>query len=190
MGDDGRRDLIAERVHTPRRGTHEGDAECGELAGQGRVLGRVAPAGPHSVTRVAVGDVGDEVDVGEVVVVRAAGHLGPDVGHADVLGVSGDVFGSGHGDKLDGPLVAEGLVCPDADGADGLDGGDAVVGDEDLADGNASAAAADEACEGIIRQRRGGGGGGAAGVIHFRRNRWRGQGRRASKAQRSFRVEA
>jgi hypothetical protein len=42
------------------------------------------------------------------------------------------ILGGGHDGELNGTLVAKGLVGPFPHGTDLLDGGDTVVGDEDL----------------------------------------------------------
>lgn len=90
------------------------------------------PAGPDGVDIRALGDINNQLDVGVVVVVGAAGDLDVVVGHADVVGVGLQVLGRGYDGEVDGALVAERLVRPLADGADLLDGGDAVVGNQDL----------------------------------------------------------
>jgi hypothetical protein len=72
------------------------------------------------------------VYVGIVVVVGSSWHLDKAVRHANVLGVDAEVFRCGHDGKLDLAVRAEGLVRPFSDGADLLDGGDTVVGDQDL----------------------------------------------------------
>ena len=64
---------------------------------------------------VSLCDADDEVDVGVVVVVRAALHLAHVVGHLDVLGVGFQVLGSDHDDELDGALLQKGLVRPTTD---------------------------------------------------------------------------
>lgn len=52
-----------------------------------------------------------------------------------MLGVDLHVVGRGQGDEEDGPVGTEGLVGPGPDAAHELDGGHAVVGDEDAVDG-------------------------------------------------------
>jgi hypothetical protein len=54
------------------------------------------------------------------------------VRHADVVGIGVEVLRGGHDGELDGALVAKGLVGPFSDGADLLDGSNAVIGDEHL----------------------------------------------------------
>lgn len=50
----------------------------------------------------------------------------------EITCISLEVFGGDHDHKANGTLVSEHLVGPPADGAHALDGGDAVVGDENL----------------------------------------------------------
>lgn len=80
----------------------------------------------------ALGNVDNDIDVGVVVVVGSTGDLDVLVSHANVVGVDLEILGRGHDGKLDGALRAESLVGPFPDGADLLDGGDSVVGDENL----------------------------------------------------------
>lgn len=51
---------------------------------------------------------------------------------SEITCVSLEIFGGNHDHKANGTLVSEHLVGPPADGAHALDGGDAVVGDQDL----------------------------------------------------------
>lgn len=72
------------------------------------------------------------VDVGIVVVVGSSWDLDKAVRHANVLGVDAEIFRCCHDGELDLAVRAEGLVGPFSDGADLLDGGNTVVGDQDL----------------------------------------------------------
>lgn len=103
-----------------------------------------APASPDSVHVSAFGNVDDEIDIGVVVVVGAAGNLNVLVGHANVLGIDRQVFRSGHDNKLNGALEAKCFVGPFADGADLFDGGDSVVADEHTGDDRMAAVLADK----------------------------------------------
>lgn len=87
----------------------------------------------------ALGNVDNELDVGVVVVVCAAGDLDIVVGHANVVGVGLQVLGGGHDGEVDGALVAKHFVGPFSDGSNLLDGGDAVVGNQNLRGGRLSA---------------------------------------------------
>ena len=115
--------------------------------------GRNEPSGPDGVNSGALGNVDDEVDVGIVVVVGAAGHLDVLVGHADVVGVDLEVLGRRHDDKLDGALITKRLVRPLADRANLLDGGNAVVADEHLGDDRVAALLAHELGDRAARRR-------------------------------------
>ena len=63
----------------------------------------------------------------------AIAHLHKLVCHADVLCIDAHVFRGSHGHKRHRALVAKVLVGPGADGADELDRGDAVVGNQHAA---------------------------------------------------------
>jgi hypothetical protein len=76
------------------------------------VLAGVAPASPDRIDLCALSDVDDQIDVGVVVVVRAARNRHKVVGHADVLGVGVQILGRCHGDKRHGAIVAKRLVGP------------------------------------------------------------------------------
>jgi hypothetical protein len=80
----------------------------------------------------SLGNIHDEIYVGVVVVVAASGYLDVPIRHPDVFGVDPQILRGGHDGKLDGAFVAKGLVGPFPDRTDLLDGGDTVVGDEDL----------------------------------------------------------
>ena len=56
---------------------------------------------------------------------------------------SPQIFGSSHNHKLNGTLISKHIVRPLADGPDGLDGGNAIVGNEDLFDDTPLATAKD-----------------------------------------------
>ena len=140
LGDERRADLVAEDTHHVRRRADECDVAPElrrallEQVAQFGILRRVTPADHDGVDALADAQVDDELDVGVVVGVRAAGHLHKLVGAADELGVGGEVLWRGHHHKLNGPLVAKGVVGPVLDGHDRLGRGHAVVRDEDLAD--------------------------------------------------------
>lgn len=109
-----------------------------------------SPSSPHGVDAHALGDIDNQLDVGVVVVVGATGDLHSDrqyspparavwepylnivVGHADILGIGLEILRRGHDSERDGTLIAERLVGPLPDRADLLDGGDTIVGDQDL----------------------------------------------------------
>mmetsp|Transcript_46731 Transcript_46731/g.91239 ORF Transcript_46731/g.91239 Transcript_46731/m.91239 type:complete len:335 (+) Transcript_46731:5936-6940(+) len=136
LRDDGAPDLVAEGPHGGGVRADElyGRGAAGEGVGKRRVLGGVAPPGPHGVAPVHPGELHHERHVGVVVVVRTAGHVYYGVGGADVFGVRAEVLGRGHDHERDEAGVAEHLVRPATDRADGLHRRDAVIGDQDLAD--------------------------------------------------------
>ena len=68
-----------------------------EGVGERWLLGRVSPSGPDGVNGMETREFDDEVDVGVIVIVGAAGHVDDDVRHADVLGV-----GAVRGGMMDG----------------------------------------------------------------------------------------
>jgi hypothetical protein len=63
----------------------------------------------------ALGNIHNQLDVGIVVVVCAAGNLDVVVGHSNVLCVGLQIFGGGHHCEVNGSLVAERLVRPFSD---------------------------------------------------------------------------
>lgn len=74
----------------------------------------------------------NKVDVGVVVVVASTGHFDVSISHSNVLCIDPQIFGRGHDGELDSTFVAKRFVRPFSDRTDFLDGGDTVVGDEDL----------------------------------------------------------
>jgi hypothetical protein len=101
----------------------------------------------------ALGNIDNELDVCVVVVVCATGDLDVLVRHADVLCVCLQILGCGHDGELDGTLIAKCLVSPFADGADLLDGGNTVVGNEDVGDDRVAIVGGDK----VLDLARGGG---------------------------------
>lgn len=77
-------------------------------------------------------NIDNKVDVGIVVVVASTGHFDESISHSDILCVDSQIFRCGHDGELDSTFVAECFVRPFSDRTDFLDGGDTVVGDEDL----------------------------------------------------------
>jgi len=73
------------------------------------------PACPNCVDIHALGNIHDQLYVGVVVVVGAAGDFDVVVCHSDIVCVGLQIFGSGHDGELDGALVAESLVSPFSD---------------------------------------------------------------------------
>lgn len=65
-------------------------------------------------------------------VVCSSRHFDVMISHSDIVGVGCQIFGCSHDGELNSPLVAEGLVCPFPDGTDLFDGGDTIVGNQDL----------------------------------------------------------
>lgn len=80
----------------------------------------------------ALGNIHNQLDIGIVVVVCASGNLDVVVCHSNVICVGLQIFGSGHDSEVNGPLVAECLVSPFSNRSNLLDGGDTVVGDQNL----------------------------------------------------------
>lgn len=109
------------------------------------------PSGPDGMNSGALGNINDEVNVGIVVVVGASWYLNILIGHADIFGVHLEILRCSHDSELNRALIAEGLVCPLADGADLLDGGNTVVGDQDLCDHTVASMLADEITDGASR---------------------------------------
>ena len=140
--------LVTKDAHDGSGRADELDAHGLEGVGELGILGGVSPAGPDGVDALLLGDLGDDVDVGVVVEVLAGGDLDEGVGQPHELGVGLEVLGGGHGDELDGVLVAQLHVGPLPHRQDGLGGGHAVVGDEDLLDGEVAAAGLDVVLEG------------------------------------------
>jgi hypothetical protein len=77
-------------------------------------------------------DIDNQLDIGVVVVIGASGNFDVVVGHANVVGVGLEILRSGHDCEVDGPLVAENFVCPFSHRSNLLDGGNTVVGDQNL----------------------------------------------------------
>jgi hypothetical protein len=80
----------------------------------------------------SLSNVYDEIDVCVIVVVASTRNFNVSVCHSNVFCVDSQIFGCGHDSELDGSFVAKSFVSPFSNGSDFLDGGDTVVGDEDL----------------------------------------------------------
>ena len=97
------------------------------------------------------GNVDNQFDIGIIVIVGASRNLCRQplagasseskpsssyltivVRHSNVVGIGSQIVRGGHHSKLDGPLVAKGLVCPFSHRSDLLDGRNTVVGDQNL----------------------------------------------------------
>mmetsp|Transcript_49137 Transcript_49137/g.139181 ORF Transcript_49137/g.139181 Transcript_49137/m.139181 type:complete len:406 (-) Transcript_49137:115-1332(-) len=148
-------DLVTEHTHHGSGRADELDTELGESGRQLRVLRGMAPAGPHRVDVVLLGNIDNDVDVSVVVRVFAGRDLHVGVSELDELGVGLEIFGGGHSHELDGVLVAQLEVGPLAHGEDGLGRGHAVVGDQDLTDRPVTAVLLD-----VLLERVGGAGAG------------------------------
>lgn len=59
-------------------------------------------------------------------------HLNILICHTDVVGIGVQIFWRGHHCELDGTLIAESFISPFPDGTNLLDGGNTVVGDQNL----------------------------------------------------------
>lgn len=90
------------------------------------------PACPNCVDVHPLSNIHDQLHIGVVVVVGAAGHFNVVVCHSDVVCVGLQIFGCGHDRELDGALIAERLVGPFSNRSDFLDGSNAVVGNQNL----------------------------------------------------------
>lgn len=60
----------------------------------------------------SLGNVDDELNIGEVVVICASRDFGIVVSHANVVSIGFEVFGSGHDGEVNCSLVAECLIGP------------------------------------------------------------------------------
>jgi hypothetical protein len=80
----------------------------------------------------SLGHIDNQFDVGVVVVVGSSRDLDILIGHTDVIGVGLEILRSRHDGELNGALIAKSLVGPFPYRSDLLDGGNTVVGDEDL----------------------------------------------------------
>lgn len=78
------------------------------------------------------GNVDDKLNIGIIIIIGASRHLNILVGHANVVRICLQIFGSCHHCKLDRSLVPKGFVGPFPYGPDFLDGGDTIVGNEYL----------------------------------------------------------
>mmetsp|Transcript_29459 Transcript_29459/g.72929 ORF Transcript_29459/g.72929 Transcript_29459/m.72929 type:complete len:393 (+) Transcript_29459:1823-3001(+) len=141
--------LVTKHSHHRRSRADELDTTLFESGWEFRVLGRVAPPRPHRVDALTLGDVGDEVHVGVVVLVGATRYLDEVVSKANELGVGFQILRGGHRDELDCILVAEFVVCPPAHGDDRLGSSHAVVGDKHLTDHAFTTVSCDVASEGL-----------------------------------------
>lgn len=90
------------------------------------------PSCPNRVDVHPLSNIHDQLHIGVVVVIGAAGHLNVVICHSDVVCVGLQIFGGGHDRELDGALVAECLVSPFSNRSDFLDGSDTVVGNQNL----------------------------------------------------------
>mmetsp|Transcript_45621 Transcript_45621/g.89126 ORF Transcript_45621/g.89126 Transcript_45621/m.89126 type:complete len:429 (+) Transcript_45621:4278-5564(+) len=129
-----RRNLVSEHTHDRPRGPDKFDSQLVQSVWQIGIFGSMSPPRPHGVNVILSGDPSDHVNVGVIVRVLPRGHLHEGIREADKLGVRADILGGGHRDELDALLVPQLHVGPLAHGEDGLGGGHAVVGDENLAD--------------------------------------------------------
>lgn len=90
------------------------------------------PSCPHGVHIHPLRNIDNQLDVGIIIIIGSTGNLDVLVGHANIVGVGGQIFGRGHHSELDSPLVAEGLVSPFPHRANLFDSGDTVVGNKHL----------------------------------------------------------
>jgi hypothetical protein len=125
LGNNGRRDLVAERAHSGSWGPDKDDGvlECVQGLGEFWILGGMAPSCPDSMNACALGHVYNQVDVGVVVIIRPTRNLNISVGHADVVCVDLQVLWGGHHGELNSAVGAKGLIGPLAYGTYLLNGG-------------------------------------------------------------------
>ena len=90
------------------------------------------PSCPNGMNIHSLRNIDNQLDVGIVVVICATGNFNIVICHADIIGVCLEIFRRGHHCKLDGPFVAERLVCPFSYRPNFLYGSDAVVGNQYL----------------------------------------------------------
>ena len=93
----------------------------------------MSPSRPDGVDLLLLSDLHDDVDVDIFVRIVPPRLLHDRIGRAHKFGVRLEILRRGHGDELDGPLVAQFDARPPAHGQDGLGGGHAVGRDEDFA---------------------------------------------------------
>mmetsp|Transcript_92558 Transcript_92558/g.238967 ORF Transcript_92558/g.238967 Transcript_92558/m.238967 type:complete len:442 (-) Transcript_92558:210-1535(-) len=130
---DAGRDLVTKHGHDGRARAHERNAELRQLRGESRVLGGVAPAGPHGVHALLPSDLADQIHVGVVVHVLAGRHLHVGAGHAHELGVRVQVIARGHGDELEDVVHTRLREGPRPQRHHGLCSRHAVASDQDPA---------------------------------------------------------
>mmetsp|Transcript_39813 Transcript_39813/g.94414 ORF Transcript_39813/g.94414 Transcript_39813/m.94414 type:complete len:224 (+) Transcript_39813:4634-5305(+) len=109
LRDDRGPDLVAQSVHCDRARAQKGDfalVRC-KSGRKRRVLRRMPPASPHSIDLLPLGNVDNEIHVGVVIVVRAAGDLHDLVSEADVLGVGCEIIGCDHANEAQRLFNAE-----------------------------------------------------------------------------------
>jgi hypothetical protein len=75
----------------------------------------MTPSSPDGMDIHALSNIHNQLDVGIVVVVCAAGNLDVVVGHSNVFCVGLQIFGGGHDSEVNGSLVTERLVSPFSD---------------------------------------------------------------------------
>lgn len=93
-------------ISHPLKGNQLGGEEVdGEISAN-------SPSSPHGVDIHSLGDIQNELDVGIVVVICAAGNLDVVVCHSDVICVGLQILWCGHDGEVNGSLVAERLVGP------------------------------------------------------------------------------
>jgi hypothetical protein len=80
----------------------------------------------------SLADIHDEIHIGVIVVIASTGYLDVPIRHPDVLRIDPQILRGGHDGKLDRAFVPKGLIGPFPDRTYLFDGGNTVVGDEDL----------------------------------------------------------
>mmetsp|Transcript_34666 Transcript_34666/g.97377 ORF Transcript_34666/g.97377 Transcript_34666/m.97377 type:complete len:1206 (-) Transcript_34666:28-3645(-) len=149
LGEDCRRDLVAERVHHGRGGAQERDACFCQSPRERWVLARVAPPRPDGVHLLLPGYVDDQLDVRVVERILPSGNLDEGVRQPDVLHVRVKVVLARHSHEVQRAGAAELEERPLPHGHNGFGGGHPVVGDQDPADAPGATMRLD-----ILRQRR------------------------------------
>lgn len=90
------------------------------------------PSSPNGMNIHSFGNIDNQLDIGIIIIIGTTGHLDIFIGHSDVVRIGVQILWGSHYCELNRSLVAEGFVGPFSYGANLLDGGNTIVGDEYL----------------------------------------------------------